>query len=528
MSAFSGRLAHCGMLCQPNKCFCHHGRPAINSELCYDNHVESCISCDANNNFYLSERTSDNGTVYNVCEIKCPAGFHRLNENSNACQANECFCSGGVRLDQCLEHKTESCSTCHENNRFMPVLTNVTHSETNQIYAKTICRLQCDFGFHPSIDGNTCQPNRCSCYGGSILERCHQHQAVSCSSCNVGYEPIQNNVVLDSGLQYEFTTCQLKCEIGSRPETLDPVLNQQVCVVNQCVCPGGNKQELCEFDGAHVCQSCAHGFSEVFTTTEPGLEEISVRQCHKNNCICVNGLARGLCPADEHFCIDCNPGYHKGDSSTVLYNADQEPQRDANGDLIFENPNHCYPNICLCPNGVPFETMDEFMFCEHHMNVYCLGCYTGYHAQDDYKQCIENVCMCPHGVPEGKKINGVQTYCNVDGQIECGACHQGFHLSFIPSESGEITRDTEKECVRNVCRCDHGTPQVETNCRYHYDPTDEIYSDAPEQCLKCDEGFHRVDNSDHVASSSCVKKKIWVMIDGVLVDKNDLEESKEY
>ena len=101
------------------------------------------------------------------------------------------------------------------------------------------------------------------------------------------------------------------------------------------------------------------------------------------------------------------------------------------------------------------------------------GCSQGYHVNQS-GDCDENQCHCDFGF--------TSNVCLINNANECGSCLPGYHL-------------VNKQCLKNVCSCEHGTPDANIH---------EICEvDGANECRVCENGYH-LEGETCVANAECI------------------------
>ena len=116
------------------------------------------------------------------------------------------------------------------------------------------------------------------------------------------------------------------------------------------------------------------------------------------------------------------------------------------------------------------------------------GCYDGYHYSDN--KCKINKCKCEYG--DGEEGEN----CKEHNHKNCARCKNGFEKVVINGKNvcqkqcPSGYHPHENRCVLKKCKCDNGTPAVESSCP----------EDNANKCVKCNNGYI-------LKNSKCVLKQ---------------------
>ena len=204
----------------------------------------------------------------------------------------------------------------------------------------------------------------------------------------------------------------------------------------------------------HFCLSCNRGYYKVESTGNSA--------CLKNQCKCDDGAAHmgEECPSHNGFsCSTCNPGFYLDEGA-------------------------CHKAECTCDNGMPVSNvnctehqLEYCQSCNENFNLYqnkCEFCDDGYYFVNETRDnsveltCQGKVCECKNG------IHSLRENCTENGDKKCDSCVNNFNFMFN-SQTQSMQCDnckqnyklTEKDdvCIKHECFCENGEPIGWDSCR---------------------------------------------------------------
>ena len=220
------------MVCAINSCYCDYGVSVSNGKDCIIDGSHHCSECDEY--YHINAQTSicegnvcicENGEPVNnrICKShaanECDACIEGYHLEEGLCAINNCYCANGIPNFNCIFDKGHDCTSCNPGftiqvfNGFRTCIEltcpeNIENCLICSKYSNRVCEV-CENYYSPTLSGNSCQKNVCTCNGGTVVSNCEVDGTEHCVSCDNG------NVLIK-----EDNTCSLPDDSSSTIDKL--------------------------------------------------------------------------------------------------------------------------------------------------------------------------------------------------------------------------------------------------------------------------------------------------------------------
>ena len=219
-------------VCVINSCYCDNGLSVSNGVECTVHGSLYCTECD---DFY-HHNSQTLGCDANVCVCEdgepvnnrickshganeCDACIEGYHLEEGLCAINNCYCANGIPNFNCIFDKGHDCTSCNPGftiqvfNGFRTCIEltcpeNIENCLICSKYSNRVCEV-CENYYSPTLSGNSCQKNVCTCNGGTVVSNCEVDGTEHCVSCDNG------NVLIK-----EDNTCSLPDDSSSTIDKL--------------------------------------------------------------------------------------------------------------------------------------------------------------------------------------------------------------------------------------------------------------------------------------------------------------------